>query len=81
MTFSCANIVYANSASFCLVECLNMGVDQVSDINVIPYTSAIRSFVVGTLNLQWQVILIFDLLKASEHKICQKKKKPKDTAF
>jgi hypothetical protein len=53
MTFSSANVVYADSASFCLVERLDMGVNQVSDVNVISHTSAIRRFVVGTFNLWW----------------------------
>jgi hypothetical protein len=51
LTSSSANVVYANFASFRLVERFHMGVNQVSDINVISYTSPIRRFVVGTFDL------------------------------
>jgi hypothetical protein len=51
-TFSCSNIVNANFSRLCMGKSFHMGIDQVSDIDIVPYTRAISSFIVYPFNLK-----------------------------
>ena len=51
-TFSSSNIVNANFPRFCVGKSFHMGINQVSDIDIVAYTCAISCFIVCPFNLK-----------------------------
>lgn len=51
-TFSSANIVDSHFTGLCMLESFHMSINQISDIYIVPYASAIRCFIICTSNLQ-----------------------------
>lgn len=50
-TFPGTNIVDSDFTGFCLLESFDMSINQVSDVNVVPYASSIGGFVVCSFDL------------------------------
>lgn len=51
-TFSSPNIIDSNFIGHCLLKCFHMCINQVSDVDVVTYTSAIRCAIICSFNLQ-----------------------------
>lgn len=51
-TMSCANIVDSNFARLSFIKSFHMSINEIRDINIVPYASSISCRVISSPNLQ-----------------------------